>query len=60
MMSAEECAVHIFKAIKKRKRKIIITFWEGKVVVLVAKLWAYIIDQLLYRVFGNEPHSPLK
>jgi len=60
MMSAEECAVHIFKAIKKRKRKIIITFWDGKVVVLVAKLWAYIIDQLLYRVFGNEPHSPLK
>ncbi len=60
MMSAEECAAHIFKAVKKRKRKIIITFWDGKVVVLVAKLWAYVIDQLLYRVFGNEPHSPLK
>jgi len=60
MMSAEECAANIFKAVKKRKRKIIITFWDGKVVVLVAKLWAYVIDQLLYRVFGNEPHSPLK
>ncbi len=60
MMSSEECAAHIFKAVKKRKRKIIISFWDGKVVVLVAKLWAYVIDQLVYRVFSNEPHSPLK
>ena len=60
MMSADDCAVHIFKAIKKRRRKIIITFWDGKVVVLVAKLWAYIVDQLLYKVFSNEPDSPLK
>jgi len=60
MMSAEKCASIIFRAIKRRKRKMIISFWDGKVVVLVAKLWAWLVDQVLYRVFANEPDSPLK
>lgn len=60
MMSAEKCASIIYWAIKKRKRKMIISFWDGKVVVLVAKLWAWFVDQVLYRVFANEPDSPLK
>ena len=60
MMSAEVCAGHIYKAITKRKRKIIMTFWGGKAIVLVAKLWAYFIDQVIYQFFSNEPDSPLK
>ena len=60
MMSAEDCANRIFKAVKKRKRKIIITFWGGKAIVLVAKLWAYFIDQVIFQVFANEPNSPIK
>jgi short-subunit dehydrogenase len=60
MMSAEDCASRIFKAIKRRQRKIIISLFDGKMVVLIAKLWAWIIDQVLYRVFANEPDSPLK
>ncbi len=60
MMSAEKCASIIYRAIKRRKRKMIISFWDGKVVVLVAKLWAWFVDQILYRVFANEPDSPLK
>ncbi len=60
MMSAEECARHIFKAILKRKRKIILTFWEGQATVLVAKLWADLIDRVVYSVFASEPDSPLK
>ncbi len=60
MMSAEDCALRIFKSVKKRKRKIIITFWGGKAIVLVAKLWAYFIDQVIYQVFANEPDSPIK
>ena len=60
MMSAEKCARIMFKAIKRRRRKIIITFWDGKAVVLIAKLWAWVIDQLMYKVFANEPDSPLK
>lgn len=60
MMSAEECAGHIYKAIKRRQRKIILTFWQGKATVLVAKLWADLVDRVIYKVFENEPDSPLK
>lgn len=60
MMSAERCASIMYKAIKRRRRKMIISFWDGKVVVLIAKLWAWLIDQVLYQVFKNEPDSPLK
>ncbi len=60
MMSAERCAAIMYRAIKNRRRKMIISFWDGKVVVLVAKLWAWIVDQILYVVFSKEPDSPLK
>lgn len=60
MMSAERCAAIMYRAIKRRKRKMIISFWDGKVVVLAAKLWAWLVDQILYKVFANEPNSPLK
>ncbi|WP_167619689.1 SDR family oxidoreductase [Maribellus sediminis] len=60
MMSAERCASIMYRAIKHRRRKMIISFWDGKVVVLVAKLWAWLVDQALYQVFKNEPDSPLK
>ncbi len=60
MMSAERCAAIIYRSIKRRQRKIIISFWDGKVVVLTAKLWAWLVDQALYKVFANEPNSPLK
>lgn len=60
MMSAAECAGIIFRAVKKRRRKIIITFWDGRFAVFVAKLWADLMDRLMYKVFSNEPDSPLK
>ena len=60
MMSAEECARHIYKAVKRRRRKLILTFWEGKFTVLLAKLWADLIDGFIYRTFAKEPDSPLK
>ena len=60
MMSSERCASIMYRAIKHRRRKMIISFWDGKVVVLIAKLWAWIIDQILYEVFKREPDSPLK
>lgn len=60
MMSAERCASIMFRAIKRRRRKMIISFWDGKVVVLIHKLWAWLIDQVIYQVFKNEPDSPLK
>ncbi|MFV0590934.1 MAG: SDR family oxidoreductase [Draconibacterium sp.] len=60
MMSAERCASIMFRAIKHRRRKMIISFWDGKVIVLIAKLWAWLVDQILYQVFKREPDSPLK
>lgn len=60
MMSAERCAAIMYRAIKHRRRKMIISFWDGKVIVLVAKLWAWVVDQIMYAVFKNEPDSPLK
>jgi len=60
MMSAEECALRISRAIKRRQRKIIINFYDGKAAVLVAKLWAALVDRVLYHVFAKEPKSPLK
>lgn len=60
MMSAEECANRIYKAVKRRRRKIIISLVDGKLMVFVAKLWADLVDRALYQVFKNEPNSPLK
>lgn len=60
MMSAERCASIIYRAIKHRRRKMIISFWDGKVVVFIAKLWAWFVDQVIYQVFKREPDSPLK
>jgi len=60
MMSAEEVAKRIFKAIKHRRRKIVLTFFQGKVIVFVAKMWADLIDRIMFQVFSNEPDSPLK
>lgn len=60
MMSSEECARRIVWGIEKRRRKIIINFVDGQLVVFVAKLWADLVDRALYRVFAKEPKSPLK
>lgn len=60
MMSAEHCAAIMYRVIKNRRRKVIVSFWDGKFIVLVAKLWAWVVDQILYAVFKREPDSPLK
>ncbi len=60
MMSAERCASIMYRAIKNRRRKMIISLWDGKVIVLMAKLWAWLVDQIIYQVFKSEPDSPLK
>ena len=60
MMSAEECAYYIYRSVKWRRRKLVLTFIEGKATVLVAKLWADLIDGFIYRTFAKEPDSPLK
>jgi len=50
MMTAEECAHHILKAIKKRRRTLVLTF-NGKETVFLNKFFPKIADWLVKRFF---------
>ena len=60
MMSSEECARHIVKAIEKRKRELILTFIEGKLTVFLGKFFPSLLDKLTYGHMAKEPNSPFK
>jgi short-subunit dehydrogenase len=60
MMSAEEVAVHLAKAIDKRKRTLILTFVEGKLTVLLKKLFPAMLEKMAYNHMAKEPDSPFK
>ncbi len=60
MMSAEEVAVHLAKAIRKRKRTMILTFVQGKLTVFLSKWWPSLVDKLSYKMMSEEPDSPFK
>lgn len=60
MMSAEDCAGHIFNAVKKRKREIILTFVEGKLTVFLSKFFPKFVEKMSFKMFAREPESPLK
>ncbi|NOY95798.1 MAG: SDR family oxidoreductase [Chlorobi bacterium] len=59
MMTAEECANHIYKAVVKRKRHLILTFVEGKITVFLGKFMPKLLDRLTYSHMAKEPDSPL-
>jgi len=59
MMTAEECAQHILKAVKKRKRELILTA-QGKLTVILNKLFPSLTDRLVYTTLAKEKNSPLK
>lgn len=50
MMSAEECAGHIIKAIEKRKRTLVLTF-TGKRTVFMNKFFPSLTDKMVYKFF---------
>lgn len=60
MMSSEECAAYIVKAIKKRKSELILTFIEGKFSVFLKKWCPRLLDKLTYNHMAKEPNSPLQ
>ncbi len=60
MMSAEECAGHIIKAIEKRKRELVLTFVEGKFTVWLKKWFPRLLERLTYNHMAKEPNSPLR
>jgi short-subunit dehydrogenase len=59
MMPAEEVAKHIYKAILKRKRSLVLTS-QGKSTVLLKKIAPALLDKLVYKHLANEPDSPFK
>jgi len=60
MMTSEEVAQKIAKAVDKRKRSLILTFMEGKLTVFLNKFFPKTMDKLIYNQMAKEPDSPLK
>jgi len=59
LMTAEECARIICNAIQKRKRTVVMT-GQGKLTVLINKLFPRLADKLVFNHFLTEPNSPLQ
>lgn len=59
MMTAEECAEHIYNAIVKRKRSLILTT-QGKLTVFLNKWLPSFMDRMVLNVMKKEPNSPFK
>lgn len=59
MMSAEEVADRIYKAIKKRKNSLVLTS-QGKMTVLINKFFPKMLDKMVYNHMAKEPNSPFK
>jgi short-subunit dehydrogenase len=58
MMSADECAGHILRAVQQRKREIVLT-GQGKLTVLLNKWMPGLMDKLVYNTLAKEKDSPL-
>ena len=58
MMTADQVAEHLFRAIIKRQRSLVLT-QQGRATVLLKKLAPSIVERLVYKHFANEPDSPL-
>jgi dehydrogenase/reductase SDR family protein 7B len=59
MMTAAECAHHIYTAVVKRKRTLILTS-QGKMAVWLNKWWPAMADRLVYFVMSKEVNAPLE
>lgn len=59
MMSAEECAAHIYRATVKRKRTLILTT-QGKLAVFLNKWWPSLADRMVYNVMKKEANTPIR
>ncbi len=59
MMSAEECARHIYRATVRRKRTIILTT-QGKLTVFLNKWFPRWVDKMVYNVMAKEENAPIR
>jgi short-subunit dehydrogenase len=53
LMSAEECAIHILKAIEKRKRTLVLTP-KGKETILLNRVAPELADKMIYKFFFKD------
>ena len=59
LMSAEECAMHLAKALARRRNKVTLTLL-GKATVLAHNLFPNLTDRLTYWYISREKDSPFK
>lgn len=59
MMSSEEVAKRIAKAVDKKQAELILTFKEGKLSVFLKKTFPRLLDKLTYDFLVKETDSPL-
>lgn len=59
MMTAEECADHIYNATLKRKRTLILTA-QGKMAVFLNKWLPGFADKMVYNIMAKEANAPIK
>ncbi len=59
MMSAEEVAVSIYKAVEQRKRDLVLTS-QGKSTIFLKKFFPGLIDKVVFNHISKEKDSPLK
>jgi short-subunit dehydrogenase len=58
MMTAEQCARKIYRAIRRRKREQIMGWGEGKLAVALSKWYPRLVEWASYRKMSREPGSP--
>lgn len=58
MMTAEECAAHIYRATVNRKNTLILTT-QGKLAVWLNKLFPRLADKMVYNVMAKEANAPI-
>lgn len=59
LMTSEEVADHIYRAVTRRKRTLVLTT-QGKLTVFLNKWLPKFMDRMVYNHFAKEPDSPLK
>ncbi len=58
MASPEQVSVKIYKAVKRRRRDVVLS-WEGKGTMLIKHLYmSWLVDREWYRQLSKEPGSP--
>jgi short-subunit dehydrogenase len=59
MMTAEECASLIYRAVETRKRTLVLTL-QGKLTVFLNKWWPSFADRMVYNVMKKEANTPIR